>query len=97
MANGSTTFDKALEAIKQLGAPIVIAGVLLWYMVTKWDAMLTKQEATLTGLELLMTQGRQMQLESRQTQMEMREAQQHISRRVEAWMQQGCQPHADPP
>jgi hypothetical protein len=87
MPNGTPTtmFEKGLEAVKQLGVPTVVAGVLLWFMVTKLDDALTRSDASLTkvdtmlvNLEHLMEEGRATQLETRQIQLDGAQARSEI-------------------
>lgn len=98
MANGmpTSTFDKVLDAANRFGIAAVIAGVLLWYMLTKWDTILVRQDATLTALEHLMEEGRATQLESRQMQQDMRAFQVETGHKVDSWIARGCAPTPPP-
>jgi hypothetical protein len=74
---GPGVFDKVVDATKQLGVPIVVAGILLWYMITKVDG-------TLVQVHDLMAEGRA-------TQLAMQSAQAEIKSDVRAWMAQTTQ------
>lgn len=59
-------FDKVVDAVKQLGIPTVVAGVLLWFTLTRVDHVLENVEA-------LMAAGRTTQLEMQKAQYEFKE------------------------
>jgi hypothetical protein len=94
MANGSptSTFDKAMEAVKQLGMPIVVSGVLLWFMITKFDAALIRIDGALDAVQNLLNENRAAQVEVRENQTQMRSNQTRVLKRFEDWMAQGCRP-----
>jgi len=41
---GGTWIDMASRAIVQVGFPVVVAGVLLWYLLTRFDGVITRLE-----------------------------------------------------